>query len=208
MKIIDGIDELKLPGRGQIIIPDCWRDDLPEFFKEMGFTTGVEIGVDQGLYSKKLCQAGLTVFGVDPYLIYEGFIEHELQEKMDRHERDARRKLAKHSNFTMIKKMSMDAVKDFENESIDFVFIDGNHGFKFVTEDIYEWSKKVRKGGVIAGHDYIYDKDQRIHHQDVKYVVHAYTRAIKLKRWYVLGSDEKLPGKKRDRSRSWMWIKE
>jgi len=101
----------------------------------------------------------------------------------------------------------MDAVKDFKNESIDFVYIDGNHGFKFVTEDICEWSKKVRKGGVIAGHDYIYSADTRIHHQDVKHVVDAYTRACRL-RWYVLGSEDKLPGEKRDRSRSWFWIKQ
>ena len=101
----------------------------------------------------------------------------------------------------------MDAVKDFENESIDFVYIDGNHGFKFITEDIYEWSKKVRKGGIISGHDYIYSSDPRLHHLDVKYVIPAYTQAIKLKRWYILGSDKKSPGEKRERARSWMWIK-
>jgi predicted O-methyltransferase YrrM len=48
----------------------------------------------------------------------------------------------------------MEAVKDFKDESLDFVFIDGNHQYSYVLEDITEWSKKVRSGGIVSGHDY------------------------------------------------------
>ena len=48
----------------------------------------------------------------------------------------------------------MDAVKDFADKSLDFVFIDGHHGYDYIKEDIREWSKKVRKGGIVSGHDY------------------------------------------------------
>ena len=49
----------------------------------------------------------------------------------------------------------MDAVKDFKDESLDFVYIDANHGYESTKEDIREWSKKVKKGGIVSGHDYV-----------------------------------------------------
>jgi len=48
------------------------------------------------------------------------------------------------------------AVPHFENESLDFVFIDGSHKYEDVRNDIRWWLPKVRIGGVIAGHDYPY----------------------------------------------------
>jgi predicted O-methyltransferase YrrM len=49
----------------------------------------------------------------------------------------------------------MDAVKDFPDESLDFVFIDADHRFEYVINDVIEWSKKVRPGGLIISHDYV-----------------------------------------------------
>ena len=48
----------------------------------------------------------------------------------------------------------MDAVVDVADESLDFVFIDADHKYVSVCEDIREWSKKVRIGGIVSGHDY------------------------------------------------------
>lgn len=54
-----------------------------------------------------------------------------------------------------IKRMpSVEAAKLYENESLDFVFIDANHQYKWVKEDIQAWLPKVKKGGYIGGHDY------------------------------------------------------
>jgi predicted O-methyltransferase YrrM len=76
----------------------------------------------------------------------------------------------------------MDAVKDFADGSLDFVYIDGHHGFKYVAEDIWEWHKKVRKGGIVAGHDYFtLNKDPRHPYcNHVKEVVDAYVLAFKI----------------------------
>ena len=49
---------------------------------------------------------------------------------------------------------SSDAAKDFEDESIDFLFIDGSHLFTQVVLDITSWYGKVREGGIIAGDDF------------------------------------------------------
>jgi|11BtaG_2_1085332.scaffolds.fasta_scaffold02284_5 cephalosporin hydroxylase len=54
---------------------------------------------------------------------------------------------------------SVKASKQFEDKSLDFVFIDGDHRYSGVMKDIYAWDKKIKDGGCIAGHDYIKDHD-------------------------------------------------
>jgi predicted O-methyltransferase YrrM len=49
---------------------------------------------------------------------------------------------------------SRDVAAGFENESIDLVFIDADHSRDAVLGDLEAWTPKVKKGGVIAGHDY------------------------------------------------------
>jgi len=45
--------------------------------------------------------------------------------------------------------------KKFKNESLDFVFIDAGHAREEVTADIEAWMPKVKRGGLLCGHDYI-----------------------------------------------------
>jgi len=209
MKIIDG---LKLEGdkRGLVQIPDCERNELPEFFKEMGYKVGVEIGVEKSYFTRRLAKAGLHIFGVDPFGYTKDYAHSKGQRGLDRNWDHCVQSTKDVPNIKLIRKTSMEALKDFEDNSIDFVYIDGHHGFKYVTEDIFEWSKKVRPGGMIAGHDYAYTSkapnDPWVCH--VKFVIDAYVAAFRIKKWYLLGSKDKKEGEKRETFRSWMWIKE
>lgn len=58
------------------------------------------------------------------------------------------------SYVTPIKLSSREAYKLFLDESIDFVFVDADHSYEGVTEDIKFWYPKVKRGGTMAGHDY------------------------------------------------------
>jgi predicted O-methyltransferase YrrM len=49
---------------------------------------------------------------------------------------------------------STEASKLYADNSLDFVFIDANHSYEFVKDDINAWYPKVKKGGILAGHDY------------------------------------------------------
>ena len=205
-------------------IPDTIREELPEFFVEMGYKVGVEIGTAKGIFAEHFGKAGLKLFCVDPWISYSDY-EYDANSPMSLNEQfeEAKNRLAPY-DCKFIRKFSMDALKDFEDESLDFVYVDGNHGFKYVTEDIFEWSKKVKKGGVMAGHDYIYTNRpfDDIH---AKYVVDAYTKAFRIKDWYVLGRakigdyknirlNENVNimvnefGERRNKHRSWFWIKQ
>lgn len=44
----------------------------------------------------------------------------------------------------------------FEDESVDFVFIDGDHNTDAVLKDLKGWYPKVKRGGIISGHDYMW----------------------------------------------------
>jgi predicted O-methyltransferase YrrM len=42
----------------------------------------------------------------------------------------------------------------FSDESVDFIWIDADHHYSSVIQDIRAWWPKLKKGGIIAGHDY------------------------------------------------------
>jgi|TARA_B100001094_G_C17831799_1_gene623571 predicted O-methyltransferase YrrM len=87
--------------------------------------------------------------------------------------------------FTAIKKDSIDASRDFEDEECDVVYIDMEHTYEAVKKDIEYWLPKVKPNGIIAGHDY-YDGfpgvvravDEKFHKSivsimdDITWVVH------------------------------------
>ena len=54
---------------------------------------------------------------------------------------------------------SLEAVEQFEDESIDMVYIDGRHDYDSVIADIKAWLPKVKKGGYVTGHDIDLDGD-------------------------------------------------
>jgi len=204
---MDLIDAIKITGR-PFEIPDCSRDDLPEFFVKMGFKVGAEIGVYKGEFSEKICRAGLKLYAIDPWRIYKDYGNPRGQERLDFQHEHTKRLLTPFPNCKIIRKTSMEAIEDFEDESLDFVYIDGNHDFRYIAEDLSEWTKKVKKGGIVSGHDFFYTKTGTgKEHWHVAYVLKAYIGAHNIPNWYLLGRKETIAGEKRDKWRSWMFQK-
>lgn len=183
--------------------------DLAKLFNELGFKIGVEIGTDEGEYAERLCRTipGLELLCVDPWKAeaYEKGYQPESFESQDYF--DKRYKIAVDRladfNCSIIRKTSMDVVHYIPDESLDFVYIDGNHDFLNVTQDIHYWSKKVRKGGIVSGHDFVRYPSRKFNH--VQKVVNAYTTAYHyLPVFLVTPTND---GMRRDRFRSWFFVK-
>ena len=190
---ISSDDQTNLP----IAIPNVGRNNLAQWLHELDFKTGVEVGVAAGEYSQILCQANpqMQLYGVDPWKPYRGYRDYTRPQTFTRFYDQAATKLNQYPNYTFIPKFSLEAVTDFPDRSLDFVYIDANHNFQNVTNDIVEWSKKVKIGGIISGHDYY--KHRHHEHIHVYQVVNAYTDSYRIRPWFVLGGDH---------PRSWMWV--
>jgi hypothetical protein len=193
-------DPMPIPIRGMS------RYDLGPLFHALGFTQGAEIGVWKGRFSNALLQANpnLHLYCVDPWVPYPEYWDHTRHDTIGGAYNIAMATLAG-QNCNIIRKFSVDAAKDVPDGSLDFVYIDGNHSFQSVVNDLCEWSKKVRVGGIISGHDYKdFGSGTFI---DVVEAVHGFVGANHIRPWFVLGRARARRGEARDVPRSFMWVK-
>jgi len=132
------------------------RIELAQYFAQLGFKKGVEVGVCDGRYSEILMKTipGLKLWGIDPYIEYSGDSKQRKQDEHNDKYRQAKARLDKFPNYELVVCESVEAAKLVEDESLDFVFIDGNHFYEYVRDDIRAWYPKVRLGGILSGHDY------------------------------------------------------
>lgn len=127
--------------------------------KARGLTTGVEIGVGFGGHCESLLDyRGIdALVGVDPYTCEETNNDSDTltQQDMDRVHDIALDRLAKFGRrFELMRTTSQNAVEQFEDATLDFIYLDGKQDYASITADLGQWFNKVKEGGVIAGHDY------------------------------------------------------
>lgn len=202
--------QLDLSQRSPISIPnvDRWHS-LTRLLADLQFNLGAEIGVERGIFSKRLCvvNPNLHLYCVDPWLAYKGYREHVSQSKLNAFYEEAQQRL-KPFNCTFIRKTSVEAAKDIKDGSLDWVYLDGNHNLLHVVQDLYAWVPKVRAGGIIAGHDFLRRVNPVRYQCHVVEAVHAYTSAHMIRPWFVLGRKEIVEGELREKVRSFLWVKE
>lgn len=173
--------------------------DVPRMLRRLGFKKGAEIGVHEGSYSRTLLKSipGLHLTLVDLWESYPGYKDFQ---KNNLHE--AKKKTlanVKGFNYTVIQDWSDKAADQVEDESLDFIFIDGNHAYEWVVWDMYKWIPKVRKGGIIYGHDYDdYSNHSRRFEMNVMNAVDGWMKSYKIKPWFVITNN---------RNKCWMYVK-
>jgi hypothetical protein len=134
------------------------RDGFGEWLNANGLVgTGIEIGVYHGEYSRHLLRtwAGEHLVGVDPYLrlptseYHDGCNVPDIEQIRDR----VIAEFAGEKRYRLILKRSLEAVEQFADGSLDFVYLDGNHSWVAAFSDMQAWWFKVKQGGVLCGHD-------------------------------------------------------
>ena len=64
-------------------------------------------------------------------------------------------KLSKFGCRSIILQMQFNtAARLIANNFADFIYIDGYHDYKSIKRDIKTWWPKLKKGGILSGHDY------------------------------------------------------
>jgi hypothetical protein len=183
---------------------------LGEWFNDLGYKEGAEIGVERGLNSEMMLQRNPTMrlHCIDPWRAYRGYKEPTVTRNLTIKHNDTLRRLAKY-DVVYHETFSKHAARSIQPNSLDFVYIDGNHDLPWVMDDIIMWHERVRPGGIVAGHDYMRSVPGR--RPTELYVVEAvnwFTMLNPIPVWFLLGTKAKVAGEVRDRNRSWLWVKE
>ena len=154
---VDGLAKEILAQKGHMYIRERFFGALID---KMGLEKGCEVGVDVGEFSNKLL--GLCnlkkLYGVDlwpddfgsdfrpDFFAKEGATRYQqCQKNLENFIKDGR--------VELIKSDSVEAANKFEDNSLDFVYIDGDHSLLMLL-DLIAWTPKIRIGGVCSGHDW------------------------------------------------------
>jgi hypothetical protein len=126
------------------------RNELGQFYQEHYKTgVGAEVGCLRGEFSRYLSKFYKgEILGIDAF-IGEANVPDDPLTKAKCLDNFIR------TNCTLIEGFSVDVARTIEDESLDWVYIDADHTYHSVKEDLNIWFPKVRKGGVVSGHDYV-----------------------------------------------------
>ncbi len=128
--------------------------------------TGAEIGVYKAETSKALLKAfpKLYLNLIDPWKEWEegaSYRKHRRTGRLTQEQWDEVYNIALNNVFIYIMKRcriyrmtSEEAAPTIKDNSLDFCFLDGDHGYKNVKQDIDLWKPKIRKGGLFVFHDF------------------------------------------------------
>jgi hypothetical protein len=164
------------------------RDDMGQFLDSLGIKgAGLEIGVRDGDYASQMLTKwkGCTHYIlVDPWeAIQDGSYKDGANVDAGHHDQKysfVKKNVVENPKYcgkvSMLRMFSSKAAPLIPDNSLAFVYVDGNHWYDFVKNDIHDFWAKLAPGGMMAGHDFTnhYEKG-------VKRAVIEFTKAHGLK---------------------------
>ena len=129
------------------ILSGYQRHDVVKLLKPASGLSGVELGVAQGIFSKRMVESRKFdhFFGVDMYAD-----QHDINQY-----KSALKNIGLFESYKLLRMTFDEALDLFSDSSLDFVYVDGYaHTGEEGGDTIYKWFKKVKIGGVLAGDDY------------------------------------------------------
>ena len=145
---------------------DLYYDVLPQVINDMGYTNVLEIGVALGGHAEALLKnTSIEIYyGVDPYRTYDDAFCYNIAKHSSLNPQQNfdylymwvnQIRLAPYTGrYQLIRKPSVEAAELFSEESLDCIFVDGDHTTEGVLADLSAWFPKVKKGHLILGDDY------------------------------------------------------
>tara|TARA_R110002126_G_scaffold62983_7_gene161770 strand:- start:49 stop:627 length:579 start_codon:yes stop_codon:yes gene_type:complete len=143
-------------------LTDVVRPHLFNTFGAHGVDIAVEVGVWRGAYSLSIINAlePAQFIGVDPFRLHADYHDYPddrefaNQLNLDHLYMRTATTFAQCPTAKLIRLQGTEAAEQCADQSLDFVYIDGDHSYDFVHKDINAWYPKLKSGGILAGHDY------------------------------------------------------
>lgn len=149
--------------------PSTYYSNLTNLARLTQASRILEVGVAYGYHADYILEnvPESTYIGVDPYLAnydekdafsrdVSNIFQDDPQASMDRLYLAVRNRLSRKysERFRLIRKYSMDALEEFQAETFDLIFIDGDHRYETVARELPQYWLKLANGGILAGDDY------------------------------------------------------
>jgi hypothetical protein len=149
------------------------RNEFPHLLNTLNYSSGIELGVFKGEFSKVILNnwSG-TLYLIDVWrpLPVEEYDDVSNNQYHSNAYSDVINNIKEYEDRAfMLRMSSKDAIEIFEDQSLDFIYIDANHTYESAREDIKLWYPKIKFGGMISGHDYLpqYLFDQRPNEKNI-----------------------------------------
>ena len=130
-----------------------------KYGKDCHHLVGVEVGVWEGQNALRIVNNVnlIKLYLVDPWHSYDRNKDLFIPDSPKDHElryQKVKQLFENNKNVEIIRKTSEDASKDFDDNSLDFVYLDGDHSYEYMRKDLEVWYPKVKLNGVLCGDDY------------------------------------------------------
>lgn len=144
---------------------------FPLLVETLGLKTGAEIGVDKGDFSALILENTSIekMYCIDPWIddfgsnCRPGYFDKSGNVRM-KQAYDKLKPYVDNGRAELVRATGLEASKILPS-GLDFIYIDGDHSLEGVFYDVYEWTPKVKIGGIISGHDY---KEARLSNSGIK----------------------------------------
>mmetsp|Transcript_2866 Transcript_2866/g.7021 ORF Transcript_2866/g.7021 Transcript_2866/m.7021 type:complete len:331 (-) Transcript_2866:635-1627(-) len=139
------------------------RNELGEYLNAHGLTgDGAEVGVKHGHFSAQILRTwrGNLLYLIDPWAEQPAYWDQG-SSNLTLTQHDERYNATKHfleefhERTFFLRMVSLQATTHVVNESLDFVYLDGNHEYSQVKAELDAWWPKLRPWGLMMGHDYL-----------------------------------------------------
>jgi predicted O-methyltransferase YrrM len=135
------------------------RNDIQKFISSLNTPNICEVGTRNGDFFNHIftpnCSLGIIVdIWMDtgnPYQNDNKYTQSDLNNQYC----DVFKRFFEQNNIKIIREFSHVASSFFPDNFFDFIYIDADHSKQGCYQDLVHWYPKVKKGGIISGHDYI-----------------------------------------------------
>eukprot|EP00667_Euglena_gracilis_P026040 EG_transcript_30997 len=147
---------------------------------------GAELGVQQGKFSNTMllswpsCEKYFLIDAWMPQSNYRDMANRKLDTHLSYLNQTKARLQAFAPKTVYMRMLTSEAAPLISNESLDFVYVDARHDFCGVTEDLGNYWPKLRPGGIMAGHDFLYASDVQLRRTN--------------QNWFICGNGTRHPG--------------